>query len=119
MLALLLLVLLILGVITVFVRSRLINPKRHWANQTIGERFLLSLAFAGIIQFLYVTILPGWFVSVSIFGKGRFTETIIGNLVVGIVAITVNLVIYFPFFYLLLDWLSHRQKNSSERTVLE
>jgi hypothetical protein len=113
MLALLLLVLLILGVITVYVRSRFVNSKRHWANQTACEKLLLSVALAGVIQFLYVTILPGWFISVSIFGKGRFTETTMGNLIVGTVAIAVNLAIYFPFFYLLLDWLSQRQKNSS------
>ena len=106
--------LLILGVIALLIRSRNLYPKRHWNNQTNSERLLLSIVFAGFFQFLF--LMPGWIVAVYIIGKGVFAETVVGNLVFGLLMLIANTIIYLPFFYLLIGWLSSWHRKSSLET---
>ena len=89
-----------------FTLSRRSGKKRHWSDQTPTERFLLSLSFAAAIQLVYVTILPGWIVGVYVVGKGKFSQTPLGNEAFATVAIFSNIIIYFPLFFLLLKLLS-------------
>ena len=84
-----------------FVRSRKSHDKRYPTDQTPIERFLLSLSLSAAVQFLYVTIIPGWIAAAYVVGKGRFSQTPLGNEVFGTIMIISNIVIYFPIFYLL------------------
>ena len=98
----------ILGVLTVLVCLRKSRPKRHWSNQTIGERTLLSIVLAGIFQFLF--LLPGWSVAAYIVGYSGNTTTLLREVVFGLVTLATNTIIYFPLFYLPLRWFSNRYK---------
>ena len=113
MLYLFLFVLVMLGVLAGFTFLRKSHPKRHWSNQTNGERALLSVLFAGIFQFLF--LLPGWLIAVSILGYYGGRETQLENLLFALVTLTSNTVIYFPFFYLLLGWLFSRQRKKAAK----
>ncbi len=109
MLSFILFALAILGVLTAFAHSRKSLQKRLSSNLTGGERVLLSIAFAGIFQFLF--LMPGWIVAVSILGYSGSTVTPLMNVIFGLVMLTANTVIYFPLFYLLITWFSRRHKK--------
>jgi amino acid transporter len=118
MFALPLLLILIAVTLMMFYRSRQSHEGRHWTDQTSSSRFMLSFALAAGIQFLYVTMIPGWIVAVVLIGKGRFAETRLGNEIFGLIMVVANLIIYLPICYGLLEWLSRRRRKNNEKSVL-
>ena len=115
MLAYFLFALLILGVLVAFAHLRKSHQKRHWSKQTVSERILLSTAFAGIFQFLF--LLPGWIIAISIFGySDGVGETPLEKMLFGIVTLIANTVIYLPLFYLLIKWLSNYHRRKMAKT---
>ncbi len=93
--------LVMLGVLVSFACFRQSNLERHWSNLTTRERLLLSIALAGVFQFLF--LLPGWIVAAYIVGySDGVGETQSEKVVFGMVTLMANTVIYFPLFYLLL-----------------
>ncbi len=108
--------------IVVFNKSRKSNQSHSWIYQTSRQRLILSIAFASAIQFLLVTMLPGWIAAAYILGKGEFAETKLGNEIWGIVMIITNILFYTPIFYLLLGWFQDFQfrkaNNNSELTSI-
>jgi hypothetical protein len=110
MLTLFLFSIVILGVLIAFARSRQSNLEKHWSDLTARERLLLSIALAGVFQFLF--LLPGWIIAACIVGySDGVGETQLENVVFGMITLIANTVIYFPLFYLLLGWLSSRFRN--------
>jgi hypothetical protein len=119
MISLALLAILIVVMFVMFGNSRQTHGKRHWTDQTSSERLMLSLTLAAAIQFLFVTMIPGWIVAAIIVGKGRFAETRLGNEVWGIVMMIANTAFYLPIFYILLGWLHNRHRRKMGESDLD
>ena len=111
MIYLVILALLIVVMIVFFEKSIQPDEKFHWYSQTVKQRIILSIAFASMIQFLFITMIPGWFITALIVGKGGFYETYWGNQIWGIVMMFANTIFYFFIFYSLLGWISNRQRR--------
>jgi hypothetical protein len=108
--------LVILGVLVAFACSRQSNLERHWSNLTTRERLLLSIALAGVFQFLF--LLPGWIIAACLVGySDGIGETQLEKVVFGMITLIANTVIYFPLFYLLLGWLSSRHRKKAENAL--
>lgn len=94
--------LIVFGVAAQYARSRKFGAERHWTNQTAGEKILLSVVLASVIQFAF--FLPGWAVGVSIVGYKDARATALDEFLFGIVALTANTLVYAPVVYLVLSY---------------
>ena len=102
---------LVIVMIVIFEKSLQPGEKFRRHNQTLKQRIILSIAFAAMIQFLFITMIPGWLVAAFIIGKGTFSETSLGNEIWGIVMMVINTTFYFFIFYSLLGWIGSRRRR--------
>lgn len=62
----------------------------QWSKLTLNQRIILSIAFASLIQFLIVTMIPGWLIAVTILGYKSIDITAFENEIFGIIMVIAN-----------------------------
>ena len=96
-----LLILLFISTTLLFIKTRKSRGKVDWLNMPSRQLFILSIVFASGIQFLIVTIIPGWLIALTILGY-ESTPTPFEDVVFNLFTLITNLILYSSIFFLLI-----------------
>jgi hypothetical protein len=102
----LIIALLFISMILVFVKSCRSVEKFQWSNLTLKQHISLSLAFASLIQFLFISLFPGWIVATYIVGYNDIYTTPLESIFFTVITLLSNTLIYYFIFYFLIGLIS-------------